>query len=33
MKQVCKFPGHLTAFALGAIMYVITLVHFLGEVL
>jgi len=33
LKQVCKFPGHLTVFALGVIMYVVTLVHFLDEVL
>jgi hypothetical protein len=32
-QKTCKFPGHLAAFALGGIMYVVTLVHFLGEVL
>jgi len=33
LKQVCKYPGHLTVFVIGAVMYVVTLVNFLGEVL
>jgi len=33
MKQVCKYPGHLTVFAVGAVLYVITLVNFLNDVL
>jgi hypothetical protein len=33
MKPVCKYPGHLTVFAVGAILYAITLINFLGDVL
>ena len=33
MKQVCKYPGHLVVFAVGTVMYIVTLINFLGDVL
>jgi hypothetical protein len=32
-NKVCKYPGFLTAFAVGGVLYAITLINFLNEVL
>lgn len=33
MNKICKYPGHLVVFAVGGIMYTVTLVNFLNDIL